>query len=126
MLNPVSISFSTSVLAPSKGLARGAPGVPIQTLPNSSHPKALGQCPEVTHISPSLATSDCNTKAIQISPPSSSAFQGFLILGGTQGQVGWALGCLNWWVAALPIAQGWGWVGFAVSSSLSKYSVVIL
>jgi len=29
------------------------------------------------------------------------------IPGGTQRQVGWALGSLSWWVAALPMARGW-------------------
>ena len=28
-----------------------------------------------------------------------------------------ALGNLSWWVAALPMAGGWGWVGFKVPNN---------
>ena len=38
-------------------------------------------------------------------------------LEGVQCQVGWALGSLSWWEAALPMAGGWGWVGFEVPSN---------
>ena len=41
------------------------------------------------------------------------------ILGGTQGQAGWALGSLSWWGATLPVAVARGWMGFEVPSSPS-------
>ena len=38
------------------------------------------------------------------------------IPGGAQGQVGWTLGSMSWWGAALPMAGGWNCVIFMVPS----------
>ena len=35
-----------------------------------------------------------------------------------------ALGSLSWWVAALPMAAGWCWVGFKIPSNLSHSMVL--
>ena len=37
-----------------------------------------------------------------------------------------ALGSLSCWVAALPTAQGWGWVGFEVPSNPNRSVIVFL
>jgi len=46
------------------------------------------------------------------------------ILGGAQGWVGWALGSLSWWGAALSMAGGLDWAGFKFPSNLS-HSVIL-
>ena len=44
--------------------------------------------------------------------------------GAAQDQVGWALGSLIWWVAALPTARGWDQMTFEVPSDPS-HSVIL-
>jgi len=46
------------------------------------------------------------------------------IPGGVQGRVGWALGSLSCWEAALLMAGGWNWVGFKVPSNLSHFVIL--
>lgn len=47
-----------------------------------------------------------------------------LISEGTQGLVGWALGSLIWWVAALPTIVGWSRMSFEVPSNF-YYSIIL-
>jgi len=41
-----------------------------------------------------------------------------------QGQVGGGPGSLSWWVAALPMAGGWNWMGFKVPSNTSHFMIL--
>jgi len=42
---------------------------------------------------------------------------------------GWldeALGSLMWWAAALPMAEGWGWMGFKAPSKPNHFMILHL